>query len=88
MQKEKQHKKEKKKKKKGNKEKTSLAFCTQTRKQQQKKKVKSETKKPIKQGAAFVSLCTTCIGIEEGSRGGGVKVNLKSNFLYYQSYSS
>ena len=43
----------------------------------------------MKQVAAFVTLCTTCIGIEEGSRGGGgVKVSLKSNFLYYQSYSS
>ena len=73
MQKEKQHKKEKKKKKKGNKEKTSLVSLYTNKNTTTEKKgwERNKTKKPIKQVAAFVTLCTTCIGTEEGSRGGG-----------------
>ena len=69
MQKEKQHKKEKKGKKRKNI--LSIPVHKQENNNRKKKLREKQDKKPIKQVAAFVTLCTTCIGIEEGSRGGG-----------------
>ena len=66
MQKENQYKKGKKKREK--KENHPQHPCAQTRKQQQKK---IERNKPKKKVAAFVTLCTICIGIEE--EGGGLQ---------------
>ena len=76
MQKEKQHKKRGKKGKKREKSKTILSIPEHKQENNNRKKLREKQDKKENQVAAFETMCTVCIGIEEGGRVGGGSLGL------------